>query len=485
MIQPGIKIIGLGPGEAFLITRQAWQILENATEIYLRTNQHPAVKGLPGHLRVNSFDHLYETSENFESVYNGIIEKILELGHRPEGVVYAVPGHPFMAEATVPGIIERASKEGLPVEVVEGLSFLEPTFTALGIDPLPQITLIDALELGGSHFPSFPPDTPAIIVQIHSRAIASEVKLTLMEVYPDEHAVQLIHGAGTTDQLVETLPLYEIDRSPQVGLLTSLYVPPLGIGTSLEVFQDVIAALRAPDGCPWDREQTHLSLRPHLLEEVYEVLTALDRQDAPALCEELGDLLLQIALHAQIASEEGEFKMVDILQGIHHKIVRRHPHVFGDLKLTNSESVIQNWERLKATEKKSNGNTQSGLLEGVSITMPALSQAQTYQVRAARVGFDWPEIQGVYDKFAEEIKELQAAGDNLTQEQEIGDLLFALVNLARWLKVDAESALRESNARFRGRFAHIEKVAKEQDRQLSDLSLEEMEHHWQSAKGLE
>lgn len=485
MVFPGIQIIGLGPGDASLITRQAWQILENVKEIYLRTNQHPAVKGLPGQLRVNSFDFLYETSENFESVYNGIVDKILELGHRPEGVVYAVPGHPFVAEATVPAIVESANKDGLPVQVVEGLSFLEPTFTALGIDPFPQIALIDALELGSAHFPPFPPDTPAIIGQIHSRAIASEVKLVLMEVYPDEHIVQFVHGAGTTDQLVETIPLYEIDRSPQVGLLSSLYVPPLGIGTSLEAFQDVIAALRAPDGCPWDREQTHLSLRPHLLEEVYEVLAALDRQDTPALGEELGDLLLQIVLHAQIASEEGEFNMADILRGIHHKIIRRHPHVFGDLKLPNSESVVQNWERLKATEKKENGNTQSGLLEGVSITMPALSQAQTYQVRAARVGFDWHEIQGVYDKLNEEINELRAAQDSFSQEKEIGDLLFAVVNLARWLKVDAESALRESNARFRGRFVHIEKVARDQDRQLSDLSLEEMEHHWQAAKGLE
>jgi tetrapyrrole methylase family protein/MazG family protein len=176
---------------------------------------------------------------------------------------------------------------------------------------------VDAFELANAHVPPFPPGVPAIIAQIHSAAMASEVKLTLAAVYPDEHPVHLVHGAGTPGQQVEELELFEIDRSPHLGLLSALYVPPLDRATSFEAFQEIIAHLRAPDGCPWDREQTHQSLRPHLLEETYEVLAALDEDDTRALQEELGDLLLQIIMHAQIASEYGEFNMGDVLRGIH------------------------------------------------------------------------------------------------------------------------------------------------------------------------
>jgi tetrapyrrole methylase family protein / MazG family protein len=251
----GITLIGLGPGDPQLLTLQAWKILESVPEIYLRTNQHPVVQGLPEGLRLNSFDALYESSDTFDTVYAQIVQQVLDLGRRPEGVVYAVPGHPFVAEATSPEIARRAREEGIPFKVVEGISFLEPVFTALEMDPLPRTAVVDALEIATAHVPSYPPDAPAIVAQIHSPRIASEVKLTLMEIYPDDHAVQLVHMAGNPGSVVESLPLYEIDRSKQIGLLTSLYVPPLVQGTSFESFQEIIAHLRAPDGCPWDREQ--------------------------------------------------------------------------------------------------------------------------------------------------------------------------------------------------------------------------------------
>jgi tetrapyrrole methylase family protein/MazG family protein len=265
-------------------------------------------------------------------------------------------------------------------------------------------------------------------------------------------------------------------------MLTSLYVPPLGAGTSLEAFQEVIAALRAPDGCPWDREQTHSSLRPHLLEETYEVLAALDASDPAGLSEELGDLLLQIVLHAQIASEAGEFKMAEVIRGIHAKIVRRHPHVFGDLILRDAEGVLQNWERLKAAERQAKGKAEAGLLDSVALALPALVQAQTYQQRAGRVGFDWRDIQGVLSKLEEELEEVRTAKDDAARAAEIGDLLFSVVNLARWSHVDAESALREANTRFRQRFSFIEKSAREEGRVLQELTLEEMDAYWDKAK---
>lgn len=478
----GITLLGLGPGDPALLTRQAWQLLETIPEIYLRTRQHPTVEGFPPSLHVHSFDEVYEQEHSFEHVYAHIVARVLELGQRPQGVVYAVPGHPFIAEATCPEIARRAAEMGIPVRIIEGLSFLEPTFTALGMDPLPHTALVDALQLSNALVPSFPPDAPALIAQIYSASVASDVKLTLMENYPDEHPVKLVHAAGTAGQVVESLPLFEIDRSPHIGLLTCLYLPPLEQGNSFEAFQEIIARLRAPDGCPWDREQTHQTLRSNLLEETYEALSALDADDPQHMREEFGDLLLQIVLHAQIASEYGEFNLIQVIKGIYDKIIRRHPHVFSDWQVDSVGNVLQNWEKLKAAERENNGETHKGLLDGVALALPALTQAQEIQGRAARVGFDWPNIQGVVDKICEECAEFVNAEDDPSRASEIGDLLFALVNLARRYNIDSESALRETNLRFRRRFAHIEQSARQQGRPLTDLTLDEMEALWQAAK---
>jgi tetrapyrrole methylase family protein / MazG family protein len=482
----GITILGLGPGDPELLTRQAWDWLNQTSEVYVRTFQHPTVAGFPTTLEVHSFDELYQNSDAFETVYQKIVDQILQLGRRPGGVTYAVPGHPYVAEATSPEIVRRAKEEGIPVRVIEGMSFLEPTCSALGIDPFPYLSLVDALELGSSHHPQFPPSLPVLVAQIYSKETASEVKLSLMAEYPDEHPVRMVHSAGTAEQVVEDVALYEIDRSPHLGLLTVLYVPPLGDDASLESFQDVVAALRAPDGCPWDREQTHLSLRTNLLEETYETLSAMDAEDPQGMAEEFGDLLLQIVLNAQIASEEGEFNMADVVQGINRKIIRRHPHVFGDAKVKGVEGVLQNWEKLKAAERKANGLAGTkGILDGVPLIFPSLAQAQEYQERAGRVGFDWSDVKPVIAKVEEELQEVLSATNLEEQTAELGDLLFAAVNLARWYKVDAESALRGTNQRFRKRFSHIEKRAHESGRSLSDMTLAEMDVFWDEAKSLE
>ncbi len=478
----GIILLGLGPGDPTLMTVQARDLLAELDEITLRTRQHPTVAGFPEGLVVHSFDHLYQEEEDFGQVYARIIEEVLALGRRPQGVVYGVPGHPYVAETTGPEIVRRARVEGLPVRVIEGLSYLGPTFSALGVDPLPQTALVDALDLVIAHHPSFPPSSPALIAQVHSTVIAAEVKITLMALYPDQHPVRLVHAAGTPDALVEDLPLYAIDQSEQIGLLTALYLPPLAENTAFEDFQELIAHLRAPEGCPWDREQTHQTLRTNLLEEAYEVLNAIDLDDAELMQEEFGDLLLQIVLHAQIAAEYGEFTMSDVLAGIHRKLVYRHPHVFGEMDLADADAVKRNWERLKAKERAANGEDERGVLDGISIAMPALAVADAYQDRAARVGFDWPEIEGVLDKINEEIEEFRTAANAAEQAEELGDLFFALVNLTRWMKVDAESALRATNIKFRQRFMAIEAEARRQERQLDDMTLEEMDDIWNASK---
>ena len=276
--------------------------------------------------------------------------------------------------------------------------------------------------------------------------------------------------------------MHAIDRSPHIGLLTALYLPPIHASASFEAFQEIVAHLRAPDGCPWDREQTHQSLRPYLLEEAYEAVAALDAGDAGAMQEEFGDLLLQVVLHAQIASEYGDFNIANILQGIHTKLVNRHPHVFGDLQLKEVDGILRNCERLKADERAANGQAESSLLDGVPLALPALAQADQYQTRASRVRFDWDDVQGVLYKVQEELREVENAQDEVARSQELGDLLFTVVNLARWYRVDAETALRETNARFRARFATMEEAARRSGRTLSEHSMDELDALWQQAK---
>lgn len=483
-ISRGITIVGLGPAKKEHLTLEASLWIDQLSEIWVRTEQHPVVDTFSSSLKIQSFDSYYQTYDQFEEVYRQIVQKVIELGSREEGVTYAVPGHPMVAEATTPEIIRLASQKGIPVRIIEGISFLEPVFTELKLDPIPQLTLMDALELGLRNYPPISPASPMLIAQIYSKMIANEVKLTLSSVFPDEHLVKLVHDAGTAQCLVQSLPLYEIDRQDQIGLRTVLYVPPLGEETSFEAFQEVVARLRAPDGCPWDRKQTHSTLKRYLLEETYELLDALDREAPAAIAEELGDLLLQILLHAQIGLEEGEFNMVDVLSGIHEKIVRRHPHIFADARVEDEAGVIAVWEQIKAREREDKGETErsAGMLEGIPRSLPALSQAQEVQTRAARVGFDWDDVSPVYEKIEEELLEVRQAESSDQIQAEIGDLLFAVVNLARWLGVDAETALRTTSARFRRRFQFIEKQAALTGKRLDQMTLAEMDRFWDEAK---
>jgi tetrapyrrole methylase family protein/MazG family protein len=481
-----ITIVGLGPGDPRHLTREAWETLEAADEIWLRTARHPAVDGLPSHLKLHSFDALYDQAEDFSQVYRAIADEVLRLGERPEGVVYAVLGHPLVGEAAAMQVLARAEEIGLAVRVVEGLSFVEPTLTALRIDALAGLQVCDAMETASLYHPPLNPDLPALLGQLFSRALASDVKLTLMNQYPDDHEVALVYAAGTVEQRVVRLPLYELDRQDgdcwdRLGHLTTLYVPPLPGVASFEGLQDTMAHLRAPDGCPWDREQTHESLRVTLLEEAYEVAAAIDAGDVRALQEELGDLLLQVLIHTQIATEEGEFQMAAVIAGIDAKLKHRHPHVWGDRRVSGSGEVVRHWEQLKRQEK----GEECSVLDGVPVALPALQQADTYSRRAARVGFDWSDPAGVADKVREEIAEIERADTPEAREAEVGDLLFAVVNWARWLDVDPEVALRQANGRFARRFRAMEHVARERGLDMTALDMDTLEALWQGAKGEE
>lgn len=479
----GITLLGLGPGDPTLLTRGAWEWLGAIKKLYLRTKHHPTVAHLPAHLDVESFDELYKGAESFEMVYAAIVDEIIKLGGAT-GVTYAVPGHPFVAEATCPEIVKQAEAAGIPVQVIDGMSFLEPTFRALGLDPFPNLVLMDAIEVMQWETPGFPPSSPALIAQIYDRDVAAEVKLTLMSAYPDEHPVKLVHAAGTGEALVEELPLHQVDKSSHLGLLSSLFIAPLSPQASFEAFQEVIARLRAPDGCPWDREQTHLSLRPFLLEEAYEALDALDRGDLDDLAEELGDLLLQILLHAQVASEAGDFNIHHVIEGIASKLIRRHPHVFSEVDVAGVAGVIRNWEQIKAEERQSHDTPEkNGLLDGVPAALPALSQAEQIIERVGRVGFPHLAAMGKPEK----IREMLSAFDEETcenKEKTLGKLLLGLTVLAHQAGVDAESALRQTLARFRMRFGQIENAVLESGQVLIDLPKEEMDRLWQATRGI-
>ena len=359
---------------------------------------------------------------------------------------------------------------------------ISSTFDTLRIAPPSKLTLLEGQSLASAsaHYPPFPPDMPALLTGVDSVDLALQVKKMLLAVYPREHEIILVEGQRSKGERLGDFQPSTFNFGPS----TCLYIPSLSEGTSFESFAEIVAHLRAPDGCPWDKKQTHQTLRTHLLEEAYETLTAMDENDSAGMREEFGDLLLQIVLNAQIATETDEFSTALVIKGIYDKIVRRHPHVFGDVELNGVDGVLQNWEKIKEKERKDNGmgEKEKGLLDGVPSALPALTQALEYQDRAARVGFDWPEVDGVLDKVREEIEEIKQAQNIDEVTAELGDLFFVLVNLARWRKVDAESALRGTNLKFKKRFGFVEQGAKKQGRNLSDMTLEEMDALWVEAK---
>ena len=482
-----ITIIGLGPGDGRLLTREAWEVLSQTPQLYVRTAWHPAVADLPPTVTIHSFDHLYETADDFTAVYAQIVRHLLATAQTAD-VAYAVPGHPFVGEATTPALVRGAAEAGISIRIIEGLSFVEPMLSALNlhtgwaVDGMEGVQVWDALDVLGQDYPLLHTDRPALVGQVYSTAVASDLKLSLTAVYPDEHPVALIHSAGGAEAVVEQLLLYEIDRTPHTNHLTSLYLPPLPRPSDLTALAQAVATLRGPHGCPWDQEQTPQSMRADFLEEVSELLTALDQDDPEAVCEELGDVLLHLTMQAQMAAEEGLFTLPEVIAGITDKIIRRHPHVWGEVQAQDSGQVVQNWAAIKAQEKAH--KPSQSVLDNLPATLPALAQSQKLQKRVRKVGFDWASIAGVYEKLQEEVLELQEAQTTAERTLELGDVLFVVVNLAKWLGVDAEIALREANLRFSGRFRLVEQLAAERGLLLAELDEPALTALWLEAKGL-
>ncbi len=545
-----ITIAGLGAGSPGSITLGTWEALRSSSCIMLRTGKHPVVDWLSREgISFATFDSVYEEEPSFQQVYARIAEEVIRRARTGDKVLYAVPGHPLVAEESVRLVIEKAEREGLEVEILPAASFLDDIFTALRFDPGMGLQVIDGLRL--EQKPPLP-GRAAVITQVYSRLVAADVKLTLLEIYPPEHQVTVVRGAGIPGlEKIRKIPLCELDRLAWVDHLTSVFVPELGrenwdVGREgkkrlesgqaagglgyagpedkievIQVYEDedgaseaenifeeelhtdeegldqaclypldslvnILARLRGEGGCPWDREQDHRSLRPYLIEETYEVLEAIGEEDAYKICEELGDLLLQIVFHAQIADEESYFNMNDVIEGISEKMIRRHPHVFGSVAVNDSKEVIINWEKIKAEEKA--GNKPASLLAGVAKSLPSLMRAVKLQEKAASVGFDWPDYRGALAKVREEIVELESAISSskpVEIERELGDLLFSMVNLARLLGIDPDIALMETSGKFTRRFAFIEKTAGLAGKDLRSCTLSELDEWWENAKKLE
>ncbi|MEW5761846.1 MAG: nucleoside triphosphate pyrophosphohydrolase [Bacillota bacterium] len=476
-----VTLAGLGPGDRRAVPLGVLEALRQSPRVILRTGVHPVVPWLVEQgIKFTTCDRFYEEERTFEGVYRRVAGAVFEAA-REGPVVYAVPGHPLVAETASRYILEGAEPAGIEVDILPAPSFIDAVLAALRLDPVTGIQLIDGLSIEEQR-PII--HTGNIVMQVHDRLTAAKVKIRLMAFYPDDQPVKVVRAAGVPgEERVAEVRLYEVDRLPWIDHLTSLYIPPAAAPPRdypLASLVGIMATLRGEHGCPWDREQTHASLKRYLLEETYEVLEAIEAGDMHSLCEELGDLLLQIVFHARIAEEKGSFDLADVLRGIIAKMIRRHPHVFGEERAENAPEVLRRWEKIKEGEKE-NG----GLLGGLPRALPALVRAERVQQRVAQVGFDWPDCHGAFAKLVEEVEELRAAlagADTARVAAELGDLLFAAVNVARLVGVEAEGALRQTVDRFTRRFAFVEEKLKKRGRRLGEVPLEEMDLLWEEAK---
>ncbi len=456
---------------------ETMEVLQAADEIFAR-----------GHLVTRWFDdcglHALTPviSGQGKPGLDSTVDAIAEAQSNGKAVVYATMVKPLSADVVVKGLM--AQHPDLPLRWAKGEDFIDEAVMAQVLkDGGSGLMTLDGQELAGAYHLPFSGSHAVLIYEPGGNTALSHIAKLLQAVYPPDHRASLLSECEKGEKCWEEVTILELESVNKP--VDAMLVSPRSSDCSLPSFEDVIAHLRAPEGCPWDRKQTHESLRTYLLEETYEALAALDDRDMQGLKEELGDLLLQILLHTQIAVEKGEFTMAEVIEGINRKIVYRHPHVFGDGEVADATGVVQNWEKLKQQERADNGTEETkGLLDGIPLSFPALAQAQSIQDRAARVGFDWKEIKPVMDKVMEEYREVQEAPNAEERAKELGDLLFAVVNLVRWYKVDAESALRETNLKFRKRFAYIEKKSRETGKPMQEMTLDEMDVFWNEAKKL-
>lgn len=472
-----VVVVGLGPGDPGLVSTGALDAISSAERRYLRTSRHPSA-----HLAepARSFDHLYETAPSFEEVYAGVVDALAEAANESGEVLYAVPGSPYVLERTVELL---RSDPRVEVKVVPSLSFLDLAWERLGVDPVAGgVRLVDGQSFAEA---AAGQPGPFLIGHTHSKLVLSEVKLAIDAAIGGDAGdgldVTVLQRLGLPDEKIFDVPWADLDREVEPDHLTCVWVPRLAapVASDLTRFVELVRTLRSE--CPWDRAQTHQSLVRHLLEETYEVVDAiagLETQAPPGpdgadgyghLQEELGDLLFQVAFHATLAAEAGEFDLSDVARGIHDKLVRRHPHVFCE-----PGTPAPNWEEQKKAEK-----SRASVMDGVPAALPSLLYAHKVQSKAASIGFDWEDASGAWSKIDEELAELRAAleaeparGPGVADE--LGDVLFSVVNVARHIGIEPEGALRASALKFRRRFAAMEALSESRGVPIDDALWDEV-----------
>ena len=482
-----IKIVGLGPGAKEALTIGTVLELEINENIFLRTEKHPTVEYLnEKNIKFNTYDNIYETMESFDEVYSNIAKDLIKKHNELGDLVYAVPGHPLVAEKSVFNLIEECKKNNIEYKVIPAVSFIDAMMESLMIDPIEGLKIIDAFDINNQILDK---RIGTVITQVYNELIASEVKLKLLEQYDDETEIFYVRAAGIKDQeSIRKILLYELDMQEDIDYLTSIYIPKdLNNKKDFNDLLEIVEILRGENGCPWDREQTHKSLEKALVEESYEVIDAIDREDDNALVEELGDVLLQVVFHASIGKEDGYFDINEIIAGICNKMIRRHPHVFGNLENINtSKDVLSKWDELKKKEKGYESLAEE--MKGVTKGLPSLLRAHKIQNKAKKVGFDFEDINSAIDKLKEEIQEVIDVynTENVDKiKDEVGDLLFSCVNVSRFLNVDEEIALNSTIDKFIKRFTYIEDKIRDKGLSFKDLNLKEMDELWEESKKLE
>ncbi|MFP5318223.1 MAG: MazG family protein [Acidimicrobiia bacterium] len=452
---PTVVVVGLGPAGPGLLTVAARGAIERVPVRFLRTERHPAAAAV-GALGATSFDGLYESAATLDEVYAGIVDALAEAAGAEGRVLYAVPGSPLVAERTVELLL---ADDRVEVEVVPGMSFLDLAWARLGVDPVSVgVRVVDghrfAVEAAGER-------GPLLVAQCDSRAVLSEVKLAVEGPVPKE--VVVLQRLGLAEEAVRSVAWDDLDRDVDPDHLTCLWVPELAAPVAGEVqrFAELVRTLR--ERCPWDREQTHVTLTRHLLEETYEVLDAIEALGGDGtgfdhLEEELGDLLFQVVFHATLAAEEGQFTLADVARRVHDKLVGRHPHVFGDVHADTAGQVMRNWEHIKQAEKGT-----SSLMDGIPGHLPSLLYAHKVQRKASAVG-------------------IEPAGDGTARSEDVGQALFHLVDGARRVGVDPEAALRATTVAWRDRFVRMEGLAAERDVDLRSADPAAVRALWAEAQ---
>ena len=484
--RPRVVVAGLGPGGIEHVTAETLSTIERIPHRYLRTSRHPSAHLVPDPV---TFDAVYEVADTFADVYAEIANRLVAAAVEHGEVLYVVPGSPLVLERSVRAL--RADPR-IECELLPAMSFLDVVWARLGVDPVEHaVRLIDGHEFASAAAGA----TGALLVaHTHANWVLSDIKVSVDDPTGELDAtpVVLLHALGTPDEAIVHTTWAEMDRTIEADHLTSLFIPSLttSVGTGYVRFHQLARTLR--EQCPWDIEQTHQSLLPYLIEETYEVVDAIQALDAgdpatdEALIEELGDLLYQIEFHATIAEQEGRFTIADVTRGVHDKLVRRHPHVFGDAEgnvvdVDGAGEVLSNWDKIKRAEK-----SRTSVFDGVPSALPGLAYADAIQSKAAKVGFDWPDVSGALPKIAEEASELAdaaAAGSgNAAIADELGDLLFAVVNVARHLDVDSEVALRAATHKFRSRVEQVEQLAATRGIDMHTADLETLDKMWNEVK---